>query len=105
MSARDRQGAALIRIVLAALENAEAVPVAPSGTSAAPSEHVAGAAGGLGAGEAPRRTLGPHDERALVEREIAELRSSAATLAEMGQHERAAELLRAAEIVEEAAAG
>jgi hypothetical protein len=37
----------------------------------------------------------------LVEREIAELRSSAAELAALGHHERSSELIRSAEAVEE----
>ena len=75
MRARDRQTAGAMRTVLAALENAESVTVASTGTSpAARSEHIAGAAIGVGAGEATRRVLSPEDERALVEREIAELR-------------------------------
>jgi hypothetical protein len=41
----------------------------------------------------------------VVEREIAELRSSSATLADAGQHERAAELIEIASTVEEVLAG
>jgi len=40
-------------------------------------------------------------ERALVAREVAGLRSSAATLAEAGRHERSEKLIRRAETVEE----
>jgi hypothetical protein len=95
-----------MRTVLAALENAESVPVASSGrTPVEMSEHVAGAAAGVGAGEATRRVLPPEDERAVVEREIAELRSSAAALAEAGHHERCTELVRIAEAVEEVLKG
>ena len=101
MRARDRQTAGVMREVLAALENAEAVPATESGTTAATSEHVAGGAVGLGAGEAPRRVLSSEDERTVVEQEIAELRASAATLTAAGQHERAATLIVSAEAVEE----
>jgi uncharacterized protein YqeY len=106
MRARDRQTAGAMRTVLAALENAESVTVASTGTSpAARSEHIAGAAIGVGAGEATRRVLSPEDERALVEREIAELRSSAAALAEAGRDERSAELVRLAHTAEDVLKG
>ncbi len=100
MRARDRQTAGTIRSVLAALENAEALPVTQHGTMAATSEHIAGAAAGLGAAEAPRRTLSADDERALVEREVAELRSASATFATAGQQQRASELIQVAENLE-----
>jgi hypothetical protein len=81
------------------LDNAEAVPVTPPG-SVAMSEYVAGAAVGLGAGEVPRRVLSSDEERALVAREVADLRSSAATLAGAGRHDRSAKLVGMAAIVE-----
>jgi hypothetical protein len=101
MRDRDRQLAGGIRSALAALENAEAVPVDRDGGTTAASEHVAGGAVGVGSGEAPRRQLSDEEERGLVEREVAELRQSAATLAEAGQDERSAELTRIAETVEQ----
>lgn len=101
MRARDRQTTLAMRSILAALENAEALPVTSLRTIVANSEHVAGAAVGLRAGEAARRLLSADDERALVEREVAELRSASATLAAVDQHERARELIQIAEIVEE----
>jgi uncharacterized protein len=101
MRARDRQTAGVMRTVLAALENAEAAPVVAHGPTAATSEHVAGATVGVGTGEVPRRLLSQADEHELVAREIAELRVSATTLAEVGRHERSAELVRMAEAVEE----
>ncbi|MDX6234373.1 MAG: uncharacterized protein QOH68_3478 [Nocardioidaceae bacterium] len=100
MRARDRQTAGAMRSVLAALENAEALPVTGRGSIAATSAHIAGAAAGLGAAEAPRRVLSADDERALVEREAAELRSASAALAAAGQHERATERIQVAEKVE-----
>ena len=72
MRARDRPTAGALRSVLAALENAEAVPTIDE-LPAVTSEYVAGAAEGLRAGEAPRRLLTPDDERAVVQREVAEL--------------------------------
>jgi hypothetical protein len=101
MRVRDRQTTGALRSVLAALENAEALPVNVHETTVATSEHVAGGAVGLGAGEAPRRLLSADDERALVEREVAELRSASSTLAAAGQLERASELIQIAESVEQ----
>jgi hypothetical protein len=101
MRARDRQTAEALRSVIAALENVEAVPTASHRSPVVMSEHVAGAAVGVGVGEASRLVLSPDDERALVAREVAELRSASATLAEAGRHERSAELAKAADTVEE----
>lgn len=101
MRTRDRPTTAVMRSVLATLQNAEAVPVEPTQTLVSLSEHVAGAAGGLGASEAPRRTLLPAEEHSLVEREVAELRLSSAALIEAGRQDKSAELLTAAERVEE----
>lgn len=101
MRARDKRTAGAMRTVIAALENAEAVPVESTGTPVTSSEYVAGTGRGLGVGEAPRRALSPDEERALVAREVAELRLSSETLAKAGRHERSAEVLQMAETVEE----
>lgn len=100
MRAGDRQTAGAMRNVLAALENAEAVPTTSPGSPVATSEHIAGGATGLGAGDAARRSLSPEDERAVVDSEVSELRSSSEALAAAGQHERSAELVRLAETIE-----
>jgi uncharacterized protein len=105
MRAHDRQTAGAMRSVLATLENAEAVPVTSPGTPVSTSEHVAGAVVGLGVGEVPRRLLSLDDERALVIREVAELRLSSAELAAAGQQQRSSELIRIAETVEEVLMG
>jgi hypothetical protein len=101
MRARDGRTAGAMRTVIAALENAEAVPVKSTGTPVTSSEYVAGTSLGPGSGEFPRRVLSPDEERALVAREVAELRLSSATLAKVGRHKRSAEMLRIAETVEE----
>ena len=105
MRARDRQTGGTMRSIVAALENAEALPVRSPEATVATSEHVAGGTVGLGAGEAPRRLLSADDERAVVEREVAELRSASSTLAAAGQHQRASELTQLAECVEEVLEG
>jgi hypothetical protein len=101
MRDKDRSTVGGLRSVLAALENAEAVPVAPEAAPSATSEHVAGGAVGVGAGEAARRTLSRDEERDVLGRELAELRQSAVTLAEAGRPERGAELVRVAVVVEQ----
>jgi uncharacterized protein YqeY len=98
MRERDKPLASALRGVVSALENAEAVP-APSGPLVATNEHVAGATVGLAAGDAPRRELTEVDEREVVARELAELRSAAATYDEAGAADRADELRRAAAVV------
>jgi uncharacterized protein YqeY len=101
MRTDDRPTTGVMRSVLAALQNAEAVRVEPPDTLVSLSEHVAGAAVGLGAGEAQRHWLSPAEERSVVEREVAELRLSSAAFDEAGRHDKSAELLTAAERVEE----
>lgn len=74
MRARDRDAVSAVRGALAAIDNAEAVPVAarPAGGSAT-SDDVAGAVLGVGAAEADRLVLGDAAERAVVDAEIAAL--------------------------------
>lgn len=100
MRERDRPSTNALRSVLAALDNAEAVPA--GSWAVAGSEHVAGAVVGVGAGERPRRQLTPDEERAVVARELAEMRASAEQLLTAGQPDRAAELLRGAGAVDDA---
>ncbi|HEX3785163.1 MAG TPA: GatB/YqeY domain-containing protein [Pseudonocardiaceae bacterium] len=76
LKARDRVAVAALRSALAAIDNAEAVPVDPPVAGATGSahrtgnEHVAGSAAGLGAAEAQRRHLTEADLRSIVEKEI-----------------------------------
>jgi len=67
MRAGDGDTVAVVRSALAALANAEAVPVEPRGPLA--DGPIAGAATGVGSTEAPRRTLTPQEVRAVVEGE------------------------------------
>lgn len=96
---RDRTGAAALRSAIAALENAEAVPVESAGLVETSSEHVAGAVAGLGAGEAARRVLGDAEERAIVDRERAELLDAAASYDAAGDPATAEATRRAAELL------
>ena len=96
MRERDRGAVSVLRTTLAALDNAEAVPVtdAARGTAvAAAGEHVAGAAVGVGAAEADRLVLAEDDERVLVDGEVA-------SLLEAGRYRRAAGDVPGAEAAE-----
>jgi uncharacterized protein YqeY len=82
--ARDAGALTVLGDALAAIENAEALPVAAA--AAAPSEGLfAGSAPGLGAAEAPRRTLTPDDVVAILERETAQRQAAAAEYARLGR--------------------
>ena len=76
MRDRDRDAASALRSAIAAIDNAEAVATdgAPGSTT---SRHIAGAAVGVGAAEAPRRELSAPEEAAIVRAELADLREAA----------------------------
>jgi uncharacterized protein YqeY len=95
LKSRDRVAVAALRSALAAIENAEALPV-HHGSNGGPvvAEHVAGAALGVGAAEAERRHLTDADLRSIVEREVRE-RSVAAQEYERSGRGDVAERLRA----------
>jgi uncharacterized protein YqeY len=96
--AREPHAVAVLRETLAAIDNAEAADLrsAPSGQSHA----IAGAVDGLGAGEVPRRELGPEDVAAIIERELLERRTAAASYASLGRREEADALRRQADLLE-----
>jgi len=78
MKARERDAVTAIRSALAAIDDAEAVDADAAGLRTVDSEHLAGTAGGLGAGEVARASLDEEGTRAVVAREIAERRAAAA---------------------------
>jgi uncharacterized protein YqeY len=92
---RDRVAVAALRSALAALANAEAVPVETMPAAGAAEL----AAVGSGAADAPRRDLGEALERQLVAVEAEERESAATRLDEHGQHEQAARLRAEAEVL------
>lgn len=99
MRERDRATVATLRSAVAALENAEAVPVdelraggaGGAGALGASSEHVAGAAIGVGAAEAERLVLDDDAESAIVRAEVATLHEAAEAYEAAGHADRAAE--------------
>lgn len=87
MKARDRHAASALRSALAAIDNAEAVDVAPSGAGAVEQSAV-----GLGAAEVARRELTEADIAGIVRAEIAERRSAAEEYERLGRADRAENL-------------
>ncbi len=83
LSAKDRPALSVMRETLAAIENAEAVPM--SSAPASDDGAFAGSAGSLGAGEVPRRVLSPEAVLALLERELRERREAAAEYLRLGR--------------------
>ena len=101
LRARDGRTVRVLRTVLSAIANAEAQPIAdqhpPSVRFAG---GIAGAADGLGGGEAPRRELAEQDIRAIVESERAERIAAAQNLSARGAPEAAADLHAEAALLE-----
>jgi uncharacterized protein YqeY len=92
MKARERAAVAAIRSALAAIDDAEAVDADAVGLRTVDSEHLAGTAGGLGAGEVARASLDEEGARAVVAREIAERRDAAADYDRLSRPDEAARL-------------
>ncbi|GAA5021697.1 hypothetical protein GCM10023258_11300 [Terrabacter aeriphilus] len=88
MRARDREAVSVLRTAVAAIENAEAVPVGEAPVPATSGDG-AGAALGLGAGETRRRTLDDAAERSVVEAEVRSLVEAQQLYAGTGDRDRA----------------
>ena len=91
MKAREPDAVAALRAVIAAIDNAEAVP-APEARQAATSSHIAGARAGLGAAEAARRDLSNSDQRAILRDKITGYTAEADRYEALGQSDAAARL-------------
>ncbi|WP_033291948.1 GatB/YqeY domain-containing protein [Amycolatopsis jejuensis] len=89
---RNRVAITALRSALAAIDNAEAVPVSPGADGKAGNEHVVGAAVGLGAAEAMRRHLTEEDICTIVNREVDERTSAADEYERLGRTEQAEQL-------------
>lgn len=94
MKARDRAAIAALRSTLAAIDNAESVPIDQRSRVVVANEHVAGASSGVGTSEVARRELTEADLRSIVEREVRDRLAAADEYDRHGQHE-PAETLRA----------
>jgi uncharacterized protein YqeY len=90
---RDPIAVSALRSALSAISNAEAVG-GPPAVARASSPHIAGAAAGVGGGEARRRDLSAADIDQIVQAEISERRQAASAYERSG-HGTRAERLRA----------
>jgi uncharacterized protein YqeY len=103
MRAREPAQVAVVRTLIAAIDNAEAVdvgraPAVDSGRVAAGT--IAGGVAGLRAGEVARRALTAADLREVVAGEIARRRSAADDLRAGGRPDRADDLLAEVALLE-----
>ena len=99
MRARDMITVSALRSALAAISNAEAVPVTDDANPRPSSPHVAGAVAGLGAAEVPRISLGEAAISAIIRAEVTERLDAAAGFERSGRAARAARLRGEAEIL------
>lgn len=98
MKERRRADTAALRQAISALDNAEAIAVDPPTTMEA-SEHVVGAAQGVGASEAERKTLSKNDVIAVLTDLIDEHRSHATSFAQLGRADAAGQSQHAANLL------
>lgn len=105
MKAREPEAVAALRTAIAAIDNAEAVPIPAAGARQAvgpqtgTSSHFAGARAGVGATEAARRELGSGDIRAVLDGLIAGYAREADGYDALGQAEAARRLRNQARLL------
>lgn len=99
LKARNRAAVTALRSALAAIDNAEAVPVDDPLDSASGNVHGAGSAIGLGAAEAERRHLTEADLRSIVENEVSERSAAAQEYEQLGRTDLAQRLRAEAEVL------
>jgi len=100
MKDRDTLAIEVLRTVLGAIDNAEAVAPPATATSGSSEGRIAGARRGVGAGDVARRDLSEGDVRAIVRAEVRDLRSSAEQYRGLEQHAEAARLRAQADLLE-----
>ncbi len=98
MKAQRRDEMAALRTLIAAIDNAESVEEASSPPMPS-SEHVAGAVQGLGAADAPRRSLSEHDLQRIIEAELWERDAQAERLTLLGRVDDASRLRVEADVI------
>jgi hypothetical protein len=96
MKARDQAAVSALRSAMAAIDNAQAVEALPAPRSGGA---IAGAATGLGAGDAPRQELSEGAIAAVVRAEVADRRAAAADYERAGQVGAAARLTAEADVL------
>lgn len=93
LKARDKTAIAALRSAMAAVDNAEAVPV----------DHRAGAielAGTLGAAEAPRKILTEDDIRTILQCEVSDRRAAAQQYQAAGRMDHAERLPKESDVLD-----
>lgn len=103
MRARRRPDVSALRSVLAAIDNAEAVPAEGGGSTVVPGP-IAGTVVGFAA-QAPRRRLRTDEVRALVHAELDERRQAAAAYRDRGLDEEAQAVEAEARVIEQLLTG
>lgn len=98
MKAREPEVVSVLRIAIAALDNAEAIEV-PEQAAPLGSEHVAGASAGVGSTEVARRSLSGDESRTVLEALASDLTAEADRYLALEQHEAALRLRRKAEVL------
>jgi uncharacterized protein YqeY len=104
LRARDTIAVSALRSALSAIGNAEAVDPGPAAAGAG-SRHVAGAAVGLGATEARRRSLSPAETERIVRAEAGERQRAAREYERAGHAGQAGRLRREARVLMSVVAG
>ena len=99
LTARDKIAVSALRSALAAIDNAGAVPPGPAPAASDGSQHVAGAAAEIGAGEGERRTLSEEDIGEIVRAEVAERHAAARDYEQRGHADRVGRLRHEAHVL------
>jgi uncharacterized protein len=107
MKARDTVAVSALRSALAAIANAEAIPVPTAPASLPPTapatdvhQYVAGSTAGLAAAEAERREVTEEDAAGIVQAEVTERQVAARQYQAAGHADRAGRLLREAQVIQ-----
>jgi uncharacterized protein YqeY len=99
LRARDQVATSALRSALAAIDNASAVPAAPTPAAGAGGPHFAGTVAGLGAGEAERRRLTEAEAEQIVRAEVAERQAAARDYDQTGHADQAGRLRREVQVL------
>jgi uncharacterized protein YqeY len=99
LRARDMTAASALRSALAAIGNAQAVPPGTAPPAGTGSPRVAGAAAGVAAAEAERRSLSDAEAEGIVRVEITQHQAAARDYERAGHAVRAGRLRREADVL------
>jgi uncharacterized protein YqeY len=99
LKARDTIATSALRTALSAIDNATAVPAGPAPGADTGGPHFAGAAAGLRAGEAERRSLTEPEVEQIVRAEAADREAAARGYDQAGRADQADRLRREARVL------